>query len=128
MDLVQPVMDDELWDVETLQRLLECYTCSAQVYNPWLICTRKFAEVNLHPEYLSRMRQWWYIAMLPLKFLVIPPEYAGFLVKFNGVSTLRVLEMTSKDPAVPIALRKSKVVAFGEQKFIYISHRGKHLL
>jgi len=127
MDLVQPVMDDELWDVETLQRLLECYTCSVQVYNPWLICTRKFAEINLHPEYLSRMRQWWYVAMLPLKFLILPDEYTGLIVKFKGMFTPRVLEMTSKDPAVPIKLRKSKVVAFGELFFIYISQRGKHL-
>ena len=127
MDLVQPVMDDELWDVETLQRLLECYTCSAQVYNPWLICTRKFAEINLHPEYLSRMRQWWYVAMLPIKFLVIPDEYSGFIVKFNGVFAPRVLEMSSKDPAVPIKMRKSKVVAFGELFLFYISLRGKRL-
>ena len=114
MDLVQPLLDDAEWDVETLQRALECFTCSTHAYNAWLICTRKYAEVNLHPEYTSRMRQFWFIAMLPLKYLILPPEYVGLVVKFLGVFSPRILEMTSKDPAVPIKLRKSKVIAYGE--------------
>ena len=114
MDLVQPLLDEAEWDVETLQRALECFTCSTQTYNHWMVCVRKYCSINLHLEYVSRKRQTWFIAILPTKYLPIPMEYVGPIFKFKGIFMPRVLEMTSKDPAVPIKLRKSKVIAYGE--------------
>lgn len=119
MDLVQPLLDDSTWDATTLQRSLECYTCSIQVYNHWLVCVRKNSAVNLHPNYTSRNRQPWFVALLPVKYLIIPPEYVGFIFKFNGVFTPRILNVISQDPAVPIKLRESKAVLYGES-FLFV--------
>ena len=127
MDLVQPLLDDSTWDSTTLRRALECYTCSIQVYNHWLVCIRKCSAVNLHPSYTSRRRQWWFVAMLPVKYLIIPPDYLGSVFKFEGVFSPRILNMTSNDPAVPIKLRDTKAILYGESVFICISLRGKNL-
>ena len=114
MDLVQPLLTDDEWNIETIQRALECFTCHTQAYNHWQVCVRKFAMVNLHPEYTSRDRQVWYVAMLPVKFLILPSGYSGPIFEFGGNFTPQEREMESADPAVPRLSRTSKVITYGK--------------
>ena len=114
MDLVQPLLDDSEWDIKTIQKTLECFTCHTQAYNHWQVCVRKFAMVNLHPEYVSRVRQVWYVAMLPVKFMILPDGYSGPVFDFGGLFTPKVREMETADPTVPRQERISKVITYGK--------------
>ena len=129
MDLVQPLLDDDEWSVETIQNALECFTCRDQAYNHWLVCVRKFASINLHPEYTSRLRQVWFIAMQPIKYLIIPDRYSGPIFEFGGTFAPISRNITSRDPTLPRHSRTSNVITYGEHFFIGLfPKKGEKLL
>ena len=121
MSLMPNVMDSEEWSIETLLKSLECGTCMDQVYNHWYVCFRRSASLNLHPEYIARTRQYWFVAMLPQKYVILPLNYTGFIFKFNGhlVPKLHSLMKTHG----PKPLRKIDYISYGE--FLLHLHKGR---
>ena len=116
MNVVQPLLDENEWDVDSILKAFECSTCLDQAFNHWLICPRKTSEINLHPEYLSRWRQTWYVAMLPVKYLVLPETYIGPVFEFGGMFTPRQRSYISKDSTLPRDAKTINFISYG--KFI----------
>ncbi len=113
MALMAGLMDDNLWDVETLMNQLACYTCHNELYNTWQVCLRRSAAINLHPEYTSRARQCWFISMNTVKFFVVPEDYDGPIFDFNGFFCPQQRPMTLANPKLPAKKRKSTLISYG---------------
>ena len=120
MSLMPHVLDAEEWTLETILKSLECDTCMDEVYNHWYVCLRRNASLNLHPEYIARTRQYWFVAMLPRKYLILPSDYTGFVFHFNGhlIPKMRSLLKTKG----PKPLRKIDCISYGE--FIAFRREG----
>ena len=101
MSITHQYLVPEVWDADTIVRNLACDTCHSETYNHWHVCVRKGAAINLHPEYLSRSRQCWFVAMLPIKYLIVPTDYTGPVFEFNGLHTPLLQQYTSLNTAVP---------------------------
>ena len=106
------LIESEEWTIETILKSLECNTCMDEVYNHWYVCFRRSASLNLHPEYLSRTRQYWFVAVLPLKYLIIPDNYIGFIFNFNGHLTPKLRSLILSNQPKP--LRKTDYISYGE--------------
>ena len=119
MNVVQPLLDDAEWNVDAILNSLSCATCLDQAYNHWLICPRKTSEINLHPEYCSRMRQTWFVAMLPIKYLILPETYIGPTFDFGGMFQPRLRDYISSDPTLPRDAKKIEFISYG--KYFIIS-------
>ena len=114
MPVMNQVLDSVDRDIETLLANVACGTCLEEVYNQWMICLRKSAQINLHPEFIARGRQAWLISVFPIKFLILPPGYTGPIFNFNGLMTPRYQTLISKDNTLPIKARKTNVLTYGE--------------
>ena len=112
MSLMPNLLDSEEWSLETILKSLECGTCMDEVFNHWYVCFRKSASLNLHPEYLSRTRQYWFVAVLPLKFLILPLDYAGFIFNFNGLLMPKLRSLLKSTG--PKHQRKIDCISYGE--------------
>ena len=112
MSLMPNLLDSEEWSLETIWKSLECGTCMDEVFNHWYVCFRKSASLNLHPEYLSRTRQYWFVAVLPLKFLILPLDYAGFIFNFNGLLMPKLRSLLKSTG--PKHQRKIDCISYGE--------------
>ena len=112
--MMNQLLDSSEWTVDTLLKNMECGTCLDEIYNDWMICHRKNSELNLHPEYLSRPRQSWYLSIFPLKWLEIPSNYNGPIVDFAGLLKPKVRTLFLKNPALPTKSRKTAMITYGE--------------
>lgn len=118
MPIMHQILDTTERDIETLLTNAACGTCLEEVYNDWLICIRKSAQLNLHPELIARERQAWLISVFPVKYLILPAEYSGPVFNFNGLLTPRYQTLILKDATLPIKSRKTNVLTYG--KFLFI--------
>ena len=114
MTMMHQQLDSTEWDAETIVRNMDCDTCTAEVINTWHVCKRLYAMVNLHPDYCCRDRQYWFVAMLPLKFLILPENYSGPVFAFNGLHQPQIRPFTLKDPALPLKSRKAYLLSYGK--------------
>ena len=114
MGIMHQILDPTEWSVDALLKSLECHTCLDEVYNPWMVCTRKGSSVNLHPEYIGRKRQNWLVAIFPLKFLIIPESYKGFIVHFNGLLQPKIRPMTLPNSSLPYKHRQTSILSYGK--------------
>ena len=119
MGIMHQVIDQNEWTPETIIKSLQCGTCLNEVYNCWLVCIRKSASLNLHPEYLCRTRQTWYLAMQPLKFLILPDSYSGFVFPFNGLLQPKSHQITLPDSTLPSSMRKTTILSYGKS-FLFV--------
>ena len=87
MTVMHQYLEPTIWDADMIVKNMACETCNREVFNYWHVCERKAATINLHPEYCSRSRQCWFVAMLPMKYLVVPDNYTGPIFDFNGLHT-----------------------------------------
>ena len=127
MDIMPQVSDPSEWDIEDLLKSLRCDTCLDEIFNNWLVCLRRFSMLNLHPEYVSRSRQYWFVAMLPLKFLILPQEYANFLFSFNGLLLPKMRTRTLSDPQLPKKKRTANFITYGKHLLCNVLLREDHL-
>ena len=118
MGLMAPLMDDNLWDVDTILKNLSCYTCNQECYNDWHVCLRRSASVNLHPNYCSRERQFWFVGMVAAKYFGIPENYDGPIYKFNGLLSPVIRPMMLSNPVLPRTQKKSKLISYGKKNYI----------
>ena len=118
MAIMPHLVDSDEWTIETILKSLECGTCMDEVYNHWYVCFRRSSSLNLHPEYVARSRQYWFVAIVPLKYLVLPENYTGFIFKFNGHLTPKIRSFIT--PNRPKHLRETKFISYGE--FYYQFH------
>ena len=119
------VSDPAEWDIEELLQSLRCDTCLDEVFNTWLVCLRRFSMLNLHPEYISRTRQYWFVAMLPLKYLILPQDYTDFLFSFNGLLLPKLRTRTLSDPLLPKFKRKADFITYGKHLLCNRLAQGK---
>ena len=113
MSVIGPLMDDEIWDVEALMKHLACFTCNVEDFNDWQVCLRKSCMTNLHPEFTSRERQCWYIAVNTAKYYVLPSNYDGPVFNFNGLSFAQERPMVLANSTLPKKQRNSTLVTYG---------------
>ena len=113
MSVIGPLMDDDIWDVEAILKHMACYTCNSEEYNDWQVCLRKSSMTNLHPEYTSRARQFWYIAVNTAKYFVLPFNYEGPVFNFNGLSFAQQRPMKLSNSTLPARQRQSTLITYG---------------
>ena len=117
MSLLAPLMDDEIWSVDILMKNLACYTCNNEFYNDWQVCLRRSPMVNLHPEFTSRDRQCWFVALNTAKYFVCPDNYTGPVYIFHGLLTAQQRPMTLSNSTLPAKQRRSTLFSYGKILF-----------
>ena len=105
--------DATLWDADTLVRNRACETCNQESFNHWQVCVRKSAAVNLHVEYVARSRQCWFVAMLPMKYLIVPAGYTGPVFDFKGLEKPLLRTFTLPDTSLPKNARQAWLLSLG---------------
>ena len=121
MAVIAGLMDDEIWDVETLLKQLDCYTCNTEMYNTWQVCLRRSSSTNLHPEFTSRERQCWFISINTAKYFVVPAEYDGPIFDFNGLFFPQQRPMILSNSTLPAKQRQSVLYSYGKFLLMCIS-------
>ena len=110
-------LDSTDWTTDMIVNNMACGTCLDHVFNHWMVCFRKSAMINLHPDYCDRSRQCWFIAMQPIKYLIIPPTYRGPIFEFNGLCKPQMRPFILKDPALPTKNRNVSMITYGKTYF-----------
>ena len=120
MNLMHQTLDTTVWDADTIARSMACPTCNQETFNHWQVCIRMNAMLNLHPNYTSRERQCWFVAMLPLKFLVLPENYDGPFFDFHGLHTPQYRSFKLNNPTLPIKAKTLTLLSYGMTHFLWI--------
>ena len=67
--LLADTMGSEKWTVDELMSSVRCQNCLHDRFNTWAPCIRQSSQINLHPEFVSRPRQIWYLVIKLLKYI-----------------------------------------------------------
>ena len=108
-----PTLDPTEWPEKQIRQNLICHSCRGEYRNIWHICSRKHSTLNMHPEYLSRMRQHWYVSAHTLKYIKVPDEYTGIREGFMGPNQVRHQPFTSQNDSLPKYLQEKFIVLYG---------------
>ena len=118
LHMMHPTLDPSLWTLDEILNGLLCNSCNIEVRNWWHVCRRRGSAINLHPEYLSRCRQGFYIVIQTIKFLPIPKDYYGPIYKFRGPHVPQVIDNPRNGLGVPKYLQPKKMIRYG--KIVYL--------
>ena len=111
-----PQTPTQRWSIEEIKRSITCQICNAAELNNWASCTRRASLLNLHPGFLSRPRQMWFIAMQTLKFTPTNREYRGPTHKFQGNVPYGAIVVTdqSVNPHIPAEFHNVRIILYGK--------------
>ena len=119
LHLHHPTLDPCLWTLDELKNSLVCNTCLLELNNWWHVCLRRSCAINLHPEYLSRGRQMFFMVIQILKYLPVPTSYYGPIIHFKGPHKPIVQDNPRSNSGLPKYLQPKKLIRCGEYFILF---------
>ena len=82
--LMPGTMDSRKWTIDELISNFRCYSCYGDILNSWAPCIRQSAQINTHPNLVSRPRQIWFLIFNFLKYIKGESQFGDEDIAFQG--------------------------------------------